>query len=138
VDVGLLCHPGKLVPPSPVVQYCGFLFDTTGEPALHIQVDKREKILTAFDFTLQQTELSRLSLAIVAGLLESVSPATPSNLGQTYLGSLYGLIHPIASPDTEGQPPLSIYYTSTNIPDDVLNDKLWWRAALIHNPYQRC
>jgi hypothetical protein len=25
VDVGLLCHPGKLVPSSTTIQYCGFL-----------------------------------------------------------------------------------------------------------------
>jgi hypothetical protein len=31
VDVGLLCHPGKLTPPSHVVKYTGLIFDSTTE-----------------------------------------------------------------------------------------------------------
>jgi hypothetical protein len=32
VQVGLLCHPGKLTPPAQIVKYTGLLFDTTGTP----------------------------------------------------------------------------------------------------------
>jgi hypothetical protein len=34
VEVGLLCHPGKLTPPAQVVKYTGLLFDTTGVPMI--------------------------------------------------------------------------------------------------------
>jgi hypothetical protein len=67
-------------PPRRTVQlsYSGFQFDSTTEPALRIAVEKREKILTATDFVLQQKKPSRLVLSIIAGLLESFSAATPS------------------------------------------------------------
>ena len=34
VQVGLLCHPGKLKPPSQTPLYTGFIFDTRGIPTL--------------------------------------------------------------------------------------------------------
>jgi hypothetical protein len=42
VKTGMLCHPGKLIPPAHVVKYMGLLFDTTTEPTLRIPVNKRE------------------------------------------------------------------------------------------------
>jgi hypothetical protein len=36
VDVGMLCHPGKLTPPAQVVKYTGLLFDTTTVPTIRI------------------------------------------------------------------------------------------------------
>jgi hypothetical protein len=36
VEVGLLCHPGKLTPPAHVVKYTGLLFDTTAVPTLRV------------------------------------------------------------------------------------------------------
>jgi hypothetical protein len=36
VQLGLLCHPGKLTPPAQVVKYTGLIFDTSGVPTLII------------------------------------------------------------------------------------------------------
>jgi hypothetical protein len=81
MDVGLLCHMGKLVPPNTIVQYSGFLYDMTTESFLRIPVAKREKILTMLEYILQYKEHSRLVLSVLAGLLESVTPAMNSSIG---------------------------------------------------------
>ena len=88
LELGLLCHPKKLVPPQSVVEYCGFLFDTRGIPELRIPLPKRERALAMVQYLRSSDmtrEFSRLSLAVVAGTLESLSDATPSRLGHTYL-----------------------------------------------------
>ena len=131
VDVGMLCHPGKLQPPAQVVKYTGFIFDTTHEPALRIPEAKREKSLAMLDYVLQhRAPLSRLTLAVVAGVLESVSDATPGRLGHTYLKSLYQTIHPAG---WEGIP----YYSLTVLSEENRQDLLWWRQALISDSYRR-
>jgi hypothetical protein len=40
VEIGMLCNPVKVVPPSQVVKYCGFLYDTTTIPILRIPESK--------------------------------------------------------------------------------------------------
>jgi hypothetical protein len=42
LDFGLLCQPKKLMPPSQVVKYCGFLLDSLEIPCLQIPVAKWE------------------------------------------------------------------------------------------------
>jgi hypothetical protein len=133
VDVGMLCHPGKLYPPAHAVKYTGLIFDTTAEPALRIPEAKREKCLAMIDYLLRKTDsISRLSLAIVAGVLESVSDATPSRLGHTYLKSLYSTIHPLG---WENSLP---YYSSTVLSEANRLDLAWWRHALIVDAKRRC
>ncbi|MCK7580969.1 MAG: hypothetical protein MZV65_38715, partial [Chromatiales bacterium] len=44
-------------------------------------------------------ELSRLTLAVVTGLLQSLVEATPQRIGQTYLRRLYDRIHVFDSMD---------------------------------------
>jgi hypothetical protein len=45
VQLGLLCHPGKLTPPAQVVKYTDLLFDTQDVPTLRIPEYKRAKAL---------------------------------------------------------------------------------------------
>ena len=52
LEVGLLCHPKKLVPPTQVAKYTGFLFDTRSIPTLCIPEDKRQRALAMIDFVL--------------------------------------------------------------------------------------
>jgi hypothetical protein len=52
VQVGLLCHPGKLTPPAHIVKYTGLLFDTTSTPILRTPEYKRAKALAMIDYAL--------------------------------------------------------------------------------------
>jgi hypothetical protein len=134
VDFGMLCHPGKLTPPAPIVKYIGFLFDTTAEPCLGIPVSKREKGLALIDYiTKHKDRVSRLCLAIVTGILESLSEATPSYMGQAYLRKLYTVIHP-AGWDEEDL----AYFSWASLTEEIINDLDWWRHALINDSSALC
>jgi hypothetical protein len=132
VDLGLLCHPGKLSPPAQIVKYTGFLFDTRDQPALRIPSCKREKGIAMIDFVLSKKgTISRLVLAVLAGVLESVVEATPSRLGHTYLRSLVDNIH---LPDWDGLP----YYSEATLTETDREGLLWWRLALLTDASRHC
>jgi hypothetical protein len=50
VDVGMLCHPGKLTPPAQLVKYTGLIFNTTTEPKLLVPEDKQTKSLAMINY----------------------------------------------------------------------------------------
>ena len=50
VDIGMLCHPKTLTPPTQVVEYCGFLMDSRGIPCLRILIGKRERVLAVVEY----------------------------------------------------------------------------------------
>jgi hypothetical protein len=123
VECGLLCHPGKLTPPSQVVKYCGFMLDSRGIPTMRIPLEKRERAIAMVDYLLlgkTTTEHSGLSLSVVAGVLESLVEATPSRLGHTYLRRMHSIVHPEGA-GTGASP----YYTKTSLPLSVLRDLQW-------------
>ena len=124
VDCGFLFHPKKLIPPQQVVKYCGFLFDTTGIPCLRIPEAKKERAQAICDYLVSsdpEKHWSRLSLAVAAGVLESLSEATPRRLGHTHLREFHSLVHP---------PGLGIgaepYYTTTKLTRPVIKELRWW------------
>lgn len=128
VDIGMLCHPKKLTPPCQVVKYCGFLFDTTDIPCLRIPITKRERALAIVKHLINSPahrRWSRLSLAVAAGILESLVEATPRRIGHTHLRRFHSLVHPpgIGS----GAEP---YYTTTPVPAEVRRDLRWWVTYL--------
>ena len=128
LDVGMLCHPKKLVPPSQQVKYTGFLFDTRGTPTLRVPPSKRERALAMVQHIRSQPDAHRwsvLALAVVAGTLESLADATPSRLGHTYLRSLYNHIHPAGAPLGKDR-----YYAYTILPRPVREDLEWWDVLL--------
>jgi hypothetical protein len=128
VKVGMLCHPKKLTPPAQVVKYCGFLFDTRGVPCLRIPVAKRERAYAIVQH-LRQAPLnrrwSRLSLAVAAGVLESLIEATPRRIGHTYLRRFHSVVHP------EGLGSgLDPYLTLASLTREVRKDLEWWATFL--------
>ena len=128
VDVGLLCHPKKLVPPTQTPLYTGFIFDTRGIPTLRVPTEKREKALAMTEYLLtgpNQKERSRLALAVITGTLESLAEATPARVGHTYLRRMYDLIHP---PDAELG--AARYYTTVALTQEVKEDLGWWVSIL--------
>ena len=130
LEMGMLCHPKKLVPPSQVVKYTGFIFDTRGRPTLRVPTAKRERALAMVQHLLQKPthhRWSTLALSVVTGTLESLADATPMRLGHTYLRSLYDVIHP------EGAAlGASRYYEFSTLTGQVMSDLTWWESILTH------
>lgn len=128
VKIGMLCHPKKLTPPAQVVKYCGFLFDTQGVPCLRIPVSKRERAYAIVQHLIKappRQRWSRLSLAVAAGILESLIEATPRRIGHTYLRRLHSVVHP------EGLGTgLDPYLTLASLPPPVIKDLGWWATFL--------
>jgi hypothetical protein len=130
LDCGMLCHPKKLTPPCQVVKYCGFLLDTTDVPCLRIPIGKRERALAMVEHILESKpsrEFSRLSLAVAAGVLESLVDATPRRIGHTHLRNMHSTVHPSGA-GTGAEP----YYAKSTVGPDVRTDLEWWRHFLYH------
>ena len=130
VDCGMLCHPKKLTPPQQVVKYCGFLLDSQAIPCLRIPLAKRERALAITEHLLDSPKtrkFSRLSLAVAAGVLQSLVDATPIRLGHTYLRRFHSLVRPPGLGSG-----LEPYLTTCAITDEVKQDLLWWRRFLLH------
>jgi hypothetical protein len=133
VRLGLICQPAKTSPPRQVQKYCGFLYDTTGTPTLRIPPNKVSRCIASASFLLTHPRthrLSRLSLAIVTGVLQSVVDATPQRIGQSYLRALYDDLHYLE----EGDPPQGAakYYTQAFLSEDSKRSLHWWRHHLAH------
>ena len=129
VDCGLLAHPKKLILPSQEVKYCGFLFNTVGIPCLRIPIAKRERALAICEhlrYSPRDKQWSRLSLAVAAGVLESLSEATPRRMGHNKLRALHSLVHP-ADSGTGLEP----YCTTTSLNATVFRELEWWETFLL-------
>ncbi len=105
VDLGFLCHPGKLDPPCQDVKYIGYRVNTEGIPALKVPTAKQDKaaamVEKMLDFHEAGKEVSALSLAVVAGTLESIVEATPRRIGRCYLRQMYGVLHGLHRNDSK-------------------------------------
>jgi hypothetical protein len=133
VDVGFLCHPGKLTPPSHVVKYAGLIFDSTSEPILCVPEYKVDKAIAMIDYVLaQHKRTSRLSLAVVVGVLESMVEATPSQIGYTYLRHLHTILHPV---DWDGND--LPYFSFTSLDECSTKDLTLWKRLLTRSKGRR-
>eukprot|EP00978_Attheya_sp_CCMP212_P001763 scaffold3627_cov58-Attheya_sp.AAC.1 len=96
VSCGLLCHQRKTKPPAQRQDYVGFTWDSVGTPRLIISDSKKSRALAVIRYlcTLPPDSfLSKKTLAVVTGRLQSLTSATPGNSGCTYLRRLYDVIH---------------------------------------------
>lgn len=134
VRLGLICQKAKTSPPQQIQKYCGFLYNTIGTPTLHVPPNKISRCVASAEFLLHHprtNRLSRLSLAIVTGILQSVVEATPQRIGQSYLRSLYDDLHHL----TEGAPTQGAakYYTCAFLSEDSRRALRWWTHHLTHS-----
>jgi len=130
LEVGLLCNPAKVIPPSQEVKYCGFIFDTRGVPMLRIPEAKLSRSLAMIEYflTFKNGDVPRLSLVVITGVLESLVDATPARTGHTYLRRLYDTIWATEPPaGTSGK---DVYYLMVQLDDHGWADLAWWRSAL--------
>ena len=86
VKLGLICHPSKTSPPSQRVTYCGFEYDTTSTPTLHIPQSKVSRAVSMIHFLQAgvRPTFSRLLVSMVVGFLQSLVPATSGNIGASF------------------------------------------------------
>jgi hypothetical protein len=135
--LGLICQKVKTKPPAQIQKYCGFVFDTTGIPTLRLPEDKRSRGLAVIGYLKAggaSLELSRLSLAVVTGLLQSMVDATPQRIGQTFLRRLYDRLHMLDQQPQERLTGRELFFTRVHLTDEEWLDLDWWAAALALNP----
>jgi hypothetical protein len=130
--LGFICEKVKTKPPAQIQKYCGFLYSTIGIPTFYIPEDKRNRGLAMIQFLkagASKAELSRLTLAVVTGLLQSLVEATPQHIGQTYLRWLYDWIHVFDStaPKSTGT---AFYFMRVELSDAEWLDLEWWETFL--------
>ena len=129
IKCGFLAHPLKLTPPCQEVKYTGYLWNTEGIPTLLIPPYKVDKSLALIDYALDhRTQISRLCLAVVKGVLESQVDATPSRSGHTHLRSMEETLHPTCWTED-----YLAYYSYCSLSDKDVSDLQWWQRILMVN-----
>jgi hypothetical protein len=130
--LGFIRQKVKTSRPAQVQKLCGLIFDTRGTPKLRIPSVKVSKSLATLDYVIKTNArgtLSRLTVAVMGGLLQSLVDTTPARLGQTYPRGLYDDVH-CTSPLTGKD----LYYTSVELSMSTVEDLGWWQEFLLLNP----
>jgi len=132
VEVGLLCNPAKIDPPAQITKCCGFLFDTRGVPALRVPPAKRSRARAMVEFVLQSrgAPISRLSLVVVTGVLESQVPAAPSRLGHTYLRRVCDALWDLSQDDEPSLTAEDRCHQMVTLTSGAWADLDWWHNCL--------
>ena len=136
VALGFMCQKVKTTPPTQHLKYCGFMYDTTGVPYISIPDEKRSRALASLTYLetgCTSTGLSRLTLSVVIGLLQSFVEATPQNIGGTFLRRAYRVLHDMDG--TGGTSHLehgsvAFYHTRVELPESIWLDLNWWKRVL--------
>ena len=131
VRVGFICQVAKTKPPAQAQKFCGLIFNTERHPYITIPSEKLSRSKATIQFIKKldkQGKLSRLSLSILGGLLQSLVEATPGRQGQTYLKNLYDNLH-----HTTPLYGRALYYTRVNLTSQTMQDLNWWEQSLISN-----
>ena len=95
LKLGLICHPSKTSPPSQRVKYCGFEYDTSSTPTIHIPHNKISRAIAMTEYLISgiKPTHSRLIVNMVVGFLQSLVPATPGNICASFLRPVYEDLH---------------------------------------------
>ena len=130
VQLGLICQSCKLSPPTQRVKFCGFIYDTTSTPQLIIPDNKISRALAMIDYLIHgcHTSFTRLIVSMVVGFLQSLVPATPGNIGASFLQPIYTDLHKLQANDSPGTK--AFYYNSMNLSQRSRHCLDWWRKAL--------
>jgi hypothetical protein len=132
VRLGFICKKEKTCPPGQHQKFCGLMYDTHTIPKILLPESKISRARATVEYVIRQNgrgKLSRLSVAVMGGLLQSLVDATPSRQGQTYLRRLYDEIHAV-----QGLMGKALYYTEILLSMSVLEDLEWWLTFLAENP----
>jgi hypothetical protein len=132
VRLGIICQPIKTKPPAQQQIFCGMEYDTRSTPTLRIPEEKVSRGIATIEYLIHQNEhgrLSRLSVAIGNGFLQSLVGSTPARQGQTYLRKLYDKVHELE--EIRGK---EMYYTEIWLSEECIEDLQWWLKYLRDNP----
>ena len=77
---------------------------------------------------LGKAPLSRLALSTIAGVLQSLVPATPENIGNNYLVETYRCIHEGMASDKVGT--RKGFYSPTHLTNKAKEELEWWFQVL--------
>jgi hypothetical protein len=130
LELGLICQPAKTSPPAAKQKFCGFLYDTTGVPERRVPANKVSRALALLSFVRRELEgpLARLALSVVAGVLQSLVPATAGNVGSNFLSSLYSDLSRGMDSTLRGHK--SVYYDHVELSGSSLDEMDWWFSSL--------
>jgi len=106
------------------------LYDTVEISCLKIPEDKTSKTLALISFLERRdyNRLTRLTLSMVVGVLQSLVPATPGNIGGSFLQGLYMDLFSLKDPELVGTK--GYYFTSVDLSPSGQSDLCWWRDTL--------
>jgi len=131
--LGLICQKVKTKPPMQVQKYCGFLYDTCGSPEFWVPPEKQSCALAMIGYLrveVSSLDISRLTLAVVMGLLQFLVEATLDQVRQTYLQHLYDAIHELGMEPHLRQTGRVKYHTRVALSDAQWDNLSWWELAL--------
>jgi len=130
VCLGLICQTSKTKHPQQQVKYCGFLYDTTSLPQLHLPNEKIGCALALIHFLQcpNWTKFSWYALSIVVGVLQSLVLATPNAIGASFLCALYQDLH---EESVMAYPNFIAFYSSVaHLSLAGQMDLTWWFCCL--------
>jgi hypothetical protein len=130
LELGLVCQPAKTSPPASSQKFCGFIYDTEAVPTRKVPPNKISRALALLSFVRREITgpLARLGLSVVTGVLQSLVPATRSNVGSNYLTALYTDLCHGMDPSLRGHK--SVYYDPVELSAASLDEMDWWFSSL--------
>ena len=87
--LGIICQHCKTVSPTQYFKFFGFVYNTTSIPNCLSPITKSFEYLIQFIIQGFNAQLSRLIVSTEKGLLQSLIPFTPRNVGASFLHSIY-------------------------------------------------
>jgi hypothetical protein len=86
LELGLICQPTKTSPPAHTQKFCGIIYETEGVPTRQVPPNKISRALALLSFVRREVAdpLARLGLSVVTRVLQSLVPATASNVGSNF------------------------------------------------------
>jgi hypothetical protein len=94
VLLGLICQSVNTSPSFQIQKFCGFLYDSKEAPCLRVPQDKLSRYESRIRYVLVGVKwrLAELTLAVVVDTLQSLVPATPGVIGDSFLDHVYRAI----------------------------------------------
>jgi hypothetical protein len=117
-------------PPKQAKKLCGFINDNKGHPCLQVSQDKlsRAQALLRYVIAGVKGPLTKLTMTVVVGTLQSLVPATPGGIVVVFLDHVYRTIH--HSPSNSAPGTAAFYHDAVVLDEWAFNKLLWWDQIL--------
>jgi hypothetical protein len=130
LELGLACQPAKTSPPASTQKFCGFIYNTEGVPTRQVPPNKISRALALLSFVRREVAgpLACFGLSVVTGVLQSLVPATPGDVGSNFLTALYADLCHGMDPTLRGHK--SVYYDPVTLSGASLDEMDWSFSSL--------